>query len=84
MTDWQMLVEKWEDRQNFPKFTSDDEEDPNKPKVVTTTLKWLHAYRGQFTFEDHEKPWSTVARNLDITITNLPTTTARRRSRAAR
>ena len=24
MTDWQMLVEKWDGRNNFPKFTSDD------------------------------------------------------------
>ncbi len=71
MTDWQMLVEKWEDRHNFPKFTS-DEETPKGPKRITTTLKYLRAWRGQFTFDDHEAPWSTVARNLDITITNFP------------
>ena len=67
MTDWQMLVEKWEDVHNFPKFTS-DEPDNGKKSSWTVTLKWLHAYRGQFTFDDHEKPWSTIARNLDITI----------------
>lgn len=67
MTDWQMLVEKWEDAHNFPKFTS-DEPDTGKKSNWTVTLKWLHAYRGQFTFDDHEKPWSTIARNLDITI----------------
>jgi TamB, inner membrane protein subunit of TAM complex len=67
MTDWQMLVEKWADAHNFPKFTS-DEPDTNKKSSWTFTLKWLHAYRGQFTFDDHEKPWSTIARNLDITI----------------
>ncbi len=73
MTDWKMLVEKWADRHNFPKFTSDEPDtEPDKPKLVTTTLKYLHAYRGEFTFDDHEKPWSTVARNLDITITNVP------------
>jgi len=72
MVDWQMLVEKWEDRHNFPKFTRDSENPPG-PKRITTTLKWLHASRGQFTYDDHEKPWSIVAPNLDLTITNLPT-----------
>ena len=55
MTDWEMLVERWDDRQNFPKFTS-DEEQPAKPKVVTTTLKWFQASRGRFAFEDHALP----------------------------
>jgi hypothetical protein len=71
MTDWQMLVERWEDRHSFPKFAN-DEEDPNAPRKWTATLKWLHAYRGQFTYDDHEKPWSTIARNIDITIANPP------------
>ena len=67
MTDWAMLVEKWQDAHNFPKFGS-DEPDTGKKSSWTVTLKWLHAYRGQFTFDDHEKPWSTVARNLEISI----------------
>jgi hypothetical protein len=69
MTDWQMLVEKWEGRHNFPKFTSDG---PSGPKRFTTTLKRLRAWRGQFTYEDHESPWSVVARDVDITIGNRP------------
>jgi hypothetical protein len=73
MTDWQMLVERWDDRHNFPKFTSGNEDEPDRPARFTTTLKSLRATRGQFTFDDHEKPWSTVARNLDVTITNFPT-----------
>ena len=67
MTDWTMLVERWEDAHNFPKFGS-DEPDTGKKSTWTVTLKWLHAYRGQFTFDDHEKPWSTIARNLEISI----------------
>jgi hypothetical protein len=67
MTDWQMLVEKWQDAHNFPKFTS-DEPDTGRKSSWTVTLKLMHASRGQFTFDDHEKPWSTIARNLDITI----------------
>ena len=71
MADWAMVVEKWEDRQNFPKIESDDNE-PDKPSRTRTILKWLRATRGEFTYDDHEKPWSTIARNLEITITNAP------------
>ncbi len=72
MTDWQMLVEKWDGRTTFPKFTDDADQPPPGPKRFTTTLKYLRAWRGQFTFEDHEAPWSVVARNIDINIGNLP------------
>ncbi len=71
MTDWQMLVEKWAGAHNFPRFTHDDGTPPG-PKRVTTTLTYLRASRGQFTFEDHETPWSVICRNLDIDIGNLP------------
>ena len=71
MSDWHMLVEKWEHGHNFPRFNHDDGKPPG-PRRVTATLQWLRAYRGQFTFEDHETPWSIVCRNLDINIGNLP------------
>jgi TamB, inner membrane protein subunit of TAM complex len=71
MTDWQMLVEKWDGAHNFPRFNHDDGKPPG-PKRLTTTLKSLRAYRGQFAFEDHETPWSVVCRNLEINIANLP------------
>ncbi|MFI5179710.1 MAG: hypothetical protein ACHQO8_14155, partial [Vicinamibacterales bacterium] len=71
MTDWQMLVAKWENAHNFPRFTRDDTQ-PRGPRPFTVTLRWLHALRGQFTFEDHETPWGVICRNLDITIGNLP------------
>jgi len=71
MSDWQMLVEKWDGGHNFPRFNHDDGKPPG-PKRVTTTLRWLRASRGQFTFEDHETPWGVVCRNLDVNITNLP------------
>ena len=41
MTDWQMLVERWDNRSNFPKVTNNDE--PGGPKRFTTTLKHLRA-----------------------------------------
>jgi hypothetical protein len=65
MTDWEMLTERFADgRHNFPKFTRES----TGPRRVTTTLSYVRAHRGQFTFEDHGAPWSTVARNLDITV----------------
>jgi autotransporter translocation and assembly factor TamB len=71
MTDWTMLVEKWENAHNFPKFTRDDNE-PKKPRPFTVTMKFLQADRGQFTFEDHEAPWSIDCPNLAIRMGNLP------------
>ncbi|MBI3494253.1 MAG: hypothetical protein HY047_21100, partial [Acidobacteria bacterium] len=71
MTDLQMLVEKWDGGHNFPKFVHEDNQ-PKGPRRFTVTLRYLRAYRGQFTFEDHEVPWSIVCPNLDINIGNLP------------
>ena len=71
MTDWHMLVERWDNAHNFPRFTREDRR-PKGPSRITTTLKWLRASRGQFTFEDHETPWSIVCRNLQVDIGNLP------------
>src|SRR5262245_60316974 len=72
MTDWKMLVEKFKDGDNFPKFR-DPNAAPGGPRRMTTTMKFLGASRGQFAYEDHETPWSIVAPNLDLTITNFPT-----------
>jgi hypothetical protein len=70
MTDWQMLVERWEDAHNFPRFARGSQ--PQGERRVTVTMKNLRAWRGQFTYEDHETPWSVVCRNLDINIGNRP------------
>ena len=65
MTDWEMLTERFADgRHNFPKFTRES----TGPRRFTTTLSYVRAHRGQFTFEDHGAPWSTIARNLDVTF----------------
>ena len=71
MTDWKMFVEKWPGRNNFPKFVNNDRPD-NGPRRFTTTLKYLRAWRGNFTYEDHEVPWSVVAPDIDLNITNVP------------
>ncbi len=70
MTDWQMLVEKWENQHSFPRFTRNNPS--SGPRPFTTTMKLLRADRGQFVYEDHELPWSVICRDLAINIGNLP------------
>ncbi len=72
MVNWQMLVEKWPDgRNNFPRLGNNNQPDRG-PRRFTTTLKYLRASGGRFTYEDHEVPWSVDGPNLDLVITNLP------------
>ena len=67
MTDWRMYAETFADgSHNFPRFTSDT---PRDPSAWTTTLQYVRAYRGEFTFADHGTPWSVVTRNLDVLVT---------------
>lgn len=66
MTDWKMYVEYFADgRHSFPKVTP---RGPRGPSAWTTTLQYVRAHRGEFTYEDHGTPWSTVARNLDVIV----------------
>jgi hypothetical protein len=68
MTDWNMVVESFPNgRHNFPKVTP-DRKTPSGPSRFTTTVRAVHASRGQFTYEDHGTPWSTIGRNLDVTL----------------
>jgi hypothetical protein len=72
MTDWQMLVEKWPGgMNNFPRFVNNDQPDRG-PRRFTTTLKYLRASRGRFTYDDHDVPWSVDGPNLEFDLTNLP------------
>jgi hypothetical protein len=65
MTDWDMYVEYFPDgRISFPKFPQGS----GRQSAWTTTLEYVRASRGQFTYEDHGTPWSTIARNLDVTV----------------
>jgi hypothetical protein len=65
MTDWRMYVETFPDgRHNFPRFTRERRE----PSRWTTTLQWVRAHRGEFTYVDHGTPWSVVTRNLDVVV----------------
>ena len=65
MSDWDMYVELFAGGgNNFPKFTRTTSGSSN----WTTTLQYVRASRGQFTYDDHGTPWTTVARNLDVTV----------------
>ena len=66
LTDWQMHVEVLRDgSQNFPKLMP---RGPRGRSAWTTTLQYVHAGRGQFTYQDHNTPWGIVARNLDVIV----------------
>src|SRR6188768_567441 len=69
MTDWHMVVETFPNGRpsNFPKIMP-ERKGPQGPSRFTTTVRAVHAARGQFTYLDHGTPWSTVGRNLDVTL----------------
>jgi hypothetical protein len=67
LNDWQMHVESRRDgKQSFPKLTPRGPR--GSPSAWTTTLQYVHAGRGMFTYQDHNTPWGIVARNLDVTV----------------
>jgi hypothetical protein len=67
MTDWNMYIEVLEDgRSGLPRLTPRNKS--NKKSDWTTTLEWVHVYRGEFTYEDHGTPWSVITRNLEVTV----------------
>ena len=68
MTGWQMAVETWPTgRHSFPRFTRERTEPPG-PRRFVTTVKSVVASEGEFFFEDHGVPWSTIARNLEVVV----------------
>ena len=68
MTDWHMVVETFpNNRHNFPRVTP-ERRTPSGPKRFTTTVKVVHAARGQFTYDDHGTPWSVVGPQLDVAL----------------
>lgn len=70
LTDWAMLVEKWPNLHNFPRFTRTDTS--AGPRRFTVTMRSFRGERGQFAYEDHEAPWSILCRNIAIDIANKP------------
>jgi hypothetical protein len=67
MTDWDMLIENLGNgHTNLPKLTSNK---PGGPKRFTTTVRYVHAARGRFSYLDHGT-WNTISPDLDVQVTN--------------
>ncbi len=70
MRDWRMTIETFPGgKNNFPRFTSGQPR--TGPSRVSTSVGYVRAQRGQFSYADHRTPWSAVVRNLDITVLKL-------------
>jgi hypothetical protein len=68
MTDWDMTIETFPNgRHNFPKVMPERKE-ARGPSWFTTTVRSVLASRGQFTYQDRGTPWSTVARDLRVSL----------------
>jgi len=65
MTDWRVHADSRPDGNNFPRLRRGE---PGGESDWTTTLAYVHAHRGEFTFQDHGGPWGIVARNVDVTV----------------
>ena len=65
MSDWRMYVEQTPDgRHSFPDF----KRGPSGERRWTTTLRYVHATRGEFAYDDKGTPWSVIARNIDVVV----------------
>jgi hypothetical protein len=66
MTDWKMHVDTGRGRKpSIPKLTP---KNPSSgPPPFTTTVR-VFATRGQFSYTDHDTPWSVVAPNLNFNL----------------
>jgi hypothetical protein len=70
MSGWDMLVEQFPGRHNFPRVAGPKRE-PRKGEPAfrfTTTVRSVVAHDGQFTYDDHTVPWSVVCRNLNVSV----------------
>ena len=77
MTDWRMHVETKGDQTNFPNFRRG----PRGQSRWTTTLAYVHAHRGEFTYQDFGSNWGVVTRNIDVVV-EKPTPDAKYRGTA--
>ncbi|MEQ1871045.1 MAG: translocation/assembly module TamB domain-containing protein [Vicinamibacterales bacterium] len=71
LDDWQMLVEKFKNTDNFPRFRNRNAPSSG-PRRFTATTRYLRGTRGTFIYEDHDAPWGIMAPGIDMTITNFP------------
>ncbi len=68
LDDWEMVVETWAGGvHNIPRLTPRSRA-PEGPRRLTTTVPYVHARSGRFTYHDHVAPWSVVAPNLNFSL----------------
>jgi hypothetical protein len=67
LDDWHMVVERWADGHNVPKF-GQPRTRPSGPRRFTTTVSFVHASHGSFVYDDHVTPWSVTAPNLGFDL----------------
>lgn len=67
LTDWAMVVETARDGHNVPRLTPERSQSTG-PRPFTTTVRYVYAQGGEFTYLDHVTPWSVVARNLSFDL----------------
>jgi autotransporter translocation and assembly factor TamB len=70
MSDWDMLVEQFPGKHNFPRVMGPPRTAPKKPSrfKLTTTTRQVTARNGKFTYDDHTTPWKVVCPNLDVSV----------------
>jgi hypothetical protein len=72
MSDWKMVVESFPGgKHNWPRVNGPPRPPRTGPRVVTTTLQYVRATRGEFVFEDHAARWRVDAPNLEVTAGKL-------------
>jgi hypothetical protein len=69
MTDWEMLVEQFPGKHNFPRVTPKPKEKKGEPRFkFTTTVRQVIARNGRFVYDDHTVPWNVVCNNLTVSV----------------
>ena len=69
MTGWEMLVEQFPGRHNFPKLGGPKKERKGDPFwKMTTTVRSVIARNGLFIYDDHTTPWTVVCRDLNVSV----------------
>jgi hypothetical protein len=69
MTEWEMLVEQFPGKHNFPRVTPKPKEKKGDPIwKFTTTVRSVIARKGRFIYDDHTVPWQVVCNNLNVSV----------------
>ncbi len=67
LTGWEMVVETSAAGHNMPKLAPKPRERTG-PRSFRTTVPFIHALGGRFTYYDHGTPWNVVAPNLNFSL----------------